>query len=285
LGFPSQLLKLGENEKLNFQSSQLTKEHRKMNLNNSFRRAKYASLIAIVLLGVACKRAQTNEPTGPTTGELIARYRQPYAEMRERLKQIAQQLPPKDSVKNNVVDAKNVTRLNLNPAPTYIRSIKAPINDNMGVFAAEQLLDPEVEPDFDLALIGFPQHCFFWLSEKYTAKSNLNSADSGLLGPGFEAGLARRYLLVYRAARYDKPQVIDSSSFIPGAIDLEVFLVDFQSNKILTSFRASAQTSKEAKYPANANIEVHVVDTLRQNVRAVIADSLAKTAGGSLEFR
>jgi hypothetical protein len=249
---------------------------------NHFAQAMCLLIAAIVLLAAGCNRQRTDQPTGPTRGEVLQRYRQPYAEMRERLKQIAQLLPPKNSVKDN---PSGTTQLNLNPLPSYKRSaMKGPVTDNTGVLAAEQLLDPEVTPEFDLMLLGFPQSCFYWLSQKYASAADLNSADDGSLAAGFEAGLARRYLLVYRTARYDRPTIVNSSSFTPGAIDVELFLVDFQSPKVLTSFNASAKTSSEARAPENSNVLIHVEDTLRQNLRQVIAASFAKKTGGTLEY-
>ncbi len=257
-----------------------------MKANHSFHRAKYLSLGVIIVLIGGCNRGPTNTPTGPTKREVVERFRQPYAAMSERLKQIAQQLPARGSVKNNVSESKKVTRVNLEPAPSYKWSAaKGQVNDNTGVMAAERLLDPEATPEFDLMLPGFPQDCFYWLGPKFAAAADLTMEDHGSLQNGFEAGLARRYLLVYRTARFDRPMVIDSTSYKPGAIALEVFLVDLQSNKIVTSFLASAQTAQEARYPANANIGVHVVDTLRQNVRAAIADGIAMTTGGAFEYR
>lgn len=58
-----------------------------------------------------------------------------------------------------------------------------------------------------------------------------------------------------------------------------------QSPKVLTSFRASGKTSSEARVPENSNVLIHVEDTLRQNLREMIADSFAKKTGGSLEYR
>lgn len=254
-----------------------------MKPNLSFARTLSLLLAVMVLLAAACNRQQTDQATGPTQREVLERYRQPYAEMRARLKQIAQLLPPKGSVKDN---PNETTSLNLNPAPTYKRAaMKGPVTDNTGVMAAEQLLDPEVTPEFDLALLGFPQSCFYWLSQKYASAADLNAPDDGSLAAGFEAGLARRYLLVYRTARYDRPTLVNETSFKPGAIDLELFLVDFQSPKILTSFRAAAKTGSEARVMEGGNALIQVEDTLRQNVRAVIADSFAKKSGGSLEYR
>jgi hypothetical protein len=256
--------------------------------DNLFFRSTCLSLVVVVaLLGAACSRTKTGttEPTGPTTREVIERYRQPYAQMRERLREIARQLPPKGSVKNSVGDAKGVTRLSLNPLPSYNRSgSDGTVTDNTGVLSEEQLLDTEATPEFDLLLIGFPQNCFYWLSQKYASAADLNRVDDGNLARGFEAGLARRYLLVYRTARYVRAEVSENN-YTPGSLDLELFLFDFQSNRLLTSFRASAKTSSETRVPGNSNVQVWVEDTIRQNVRAVIADSIANLTGGSFDYR
>ena len=258
-----------------------------MKANNLFLRAAYVSLAALALFGTSCNRFKSGPaaPTGPTTREVIERYRQPYAQMRERLKEIARQLPPKGSVRNSAGGAGKVARLSLNPPPSY-KPLKfdEPITDNTGVLSAEQLLDPEVTPEFDLNLDGFPQNCFYWLSQKYASAADLNRVDDGNLARGFEAGLARRYLLVYRTARFVRPSVSENS-YTPGSLDLEVFLVDFQSNQVLTSFRASANTSSETRVPGNSNVQVWVEDTIRQNVRSVIADSIANVTGGSFDYR
>lgn len=252
-----------------------------MKLNHSVH-ATCLLIAGLVLLGAGCNRERIDQPAGPTRREVIERYRPRYTEMRERLKQIAQLLPPKNSVKDSPSET---TQLNLNPLPSYKRSaMKGPVTDNTGVLAAEQLFNPETKPEFDLMLLGFPQSCFYWLSQDFASAADLNSADDGSLAAGFEAGLARRYLLVYRTARYDRPTIVNPSSFTPGAIDLELFLVDFQSPKVLTSFNASAKTSSEARVPENSNVLIHVEDTLRQNLRQVIAASFAKKTGGAIEY-
>jgi hypothetical protein len=255
--------------------------------DNLFFRSTYASLAVIALLGAGCNRAKTGTagPTGTTRGEVIERYRQPYEQMRERLKEIARQLPPKGSVRNSAGDARKVTRLSLSPLPTYNRLLSnGPVTDNTGALAAEQLLDPEATPEFDLGLLGYPQNCFYWLSREYAAAADLKSVDDGSMAAGFEAGLARRYLLVYRTTRYLRPEV-GQNSYTPGTLDLEVFLVDFQSNRVLTSFRASANTSSETSVPGDSNVQVWVEDTIRQNVRSVIADSIANVTGGTFIYR
>lgn len=259
-------------------------------------------ILGLCLPGAACYRADSRagntdatRPRGATISEVKNRYREPYMQLRMRLAEIARGLPPMGSVTNPVGAADSRGRMaNLNPLPTSL---------NTGFIAAEQLLDPGRLPPFDFFVLNLPHcpvQCFQWLSEAAPPVANPPEVEdrNGEMARGFEVGLARRYLVVHRATRYVRPQVSvpDASpgagrgnlQYTPGAVDLEIIIVDLQSNAVVDSFRVQGATPTEISFPARSNSSTdsrervmlsRLEDTLLNNVRASIFAGLTERTG------
>lgn len=261
----------------------------------------FVLLLALWLPGAACNRASNIEEMGArgaTISEIKNRYREPYMRLRMRFAEIARVLPPVGSVRNTVGDAPRgrAPLANLDPLPTA---------ENTGFAAAEQLLDPGRVPPFDffhLDTVGCPVQCFQWLArEQSTATANAESRTEdreGRMARAFEAGLAQRYLVVYRAARYARPQVsvpesagatgLSNFRYTPGSIELEVFTVDLQSNTVVDSFRVSGVTPPQVRFSAVGNssppemersLLAQVEQELRSSVRASVFAGLTERTG------
>jgi hypothetical protein len=263
----------------------------------------FAIALGLCLLsGTACNRAANTEATtarGATMGEIKNRFRERYMGLRMRLAEIARLLPPVGSVRNTVGAASGRGRLaNLNPSPA---------SENTALIAAEQLLDPGRVPPFEffaLDLPGCPVQCFQWLArETSSATSEYESRtedEGGRMARAFEAGLARRYLVVYRAARYARPQVTvpETSAgtnsgglrYTPGSVDLEVFIVDLESSAIVDSFRVSGATPREVRFSSQMNsntgemerrmlaqVEGQLRDDSRTNLFAALTERIGRT--------
>ncbi len=70
--------------------------------------------------------------------------------------------------------------------------------------------------------------------------------------PDFESDLKYdlnyKYLLVNRVVEYKKPQVVSTTSFVPGGVRLEAFLFDLSSGKILCAIPYQALSSDKISY-------------------------------------
>lgn len=258
-------------------------------------------ILGFCLPGAACYRAdsravntEATRPRGATVSEVKNRYREPYMQLRMRLAEIARALPPMGSVRNRIGAADSRGRLaNVNPLPT---------SENTGFIAAEQLLDPSRRLDFfELGTTGCPAQCFRWLADATAANStNADREDrNGEMAREFEAGLARRYLIVYRATRYVSPQVsvtddptgsgsLGSSRYTPGSVDLEILIVNLQSTAVVDSFRVSAATPNEVQFTTLNNLnararEMQMLGTvgrrLRENARENVFAGLTERTG------
>ena len=256
-----------------------------------------ASLLGICLLGAACGRTinpEATRPRGATVSEVKNRFHESYMQLRMRFAEIARGLPPVGSVRNRVSDAgSRQSRVNLDPLPT---------SENTGFAAAEQLLDPGRVPPFDffdLNLSGCPVQCFQWLANNSTSDSEDRN---GEMARGFETGLARRYLVIYRAARYVRPQLtvpesspgggLGSMRYTPGSIDLEVLTFDLQSNTVVDSFRVSGATPNEVRFSNRSDASVQdtqrsmlgtVEGQLRNDVRASVFAGLTERTGRTFD--
>ena len=256
-----------------------------------------ACLLGICLLGAACNRTTNPEatrPRGATVSEVKNRFREPYMQLRMRFAEIARGLPPVGSVRNQVGAATaRGQRANLNPLPTA---------ENTGFAAAEQLLDPGrgLPYDFfDLNLSGCPVQCFQWLTSTPASDDEDRNGD---MARGFEMGLARRYLVIYRAARYVRPQVtvaesspgggIGSMRYTPGSIDLEVLTFDLQSNAVVDSFRVSGTTPNQVRFSNRSDASAQdreramlgtVEGQLRNDMRASVFAGLTERTGRTFD--
>ncbi len=154
--------------------------------------------------------------------------------------------------------------------------------------AAEQLLDPARRPSssdysppdfFEIDTQDCPAECFRLLARDNPDMPDTVDQDRAVARK-LEAGLAHRYLAVYRTLTYSPPRVMSSedhrisgqpndgrSRFSPGHGELEVFVFDLQSNEMVASFR-TAHTSSSQTVANLATLESEMRAGAREGILA-----------------
>lgn len=257
------------------------------------------TILGVCLLGAACSfLSRETVPPGAGVRDAKNRYREQYAQLRPRLAEVSRRLPPVGSISSPSESAgTRGQRATPSPSPSPANLNPPPTSENTGLIAAEQLLDPGRQPSsssysppdfFEIDTQDCPAECFRLLARGNPDMPDVIDRD-GAVARRLEAGLAHRYLAVYRAVSYSPPRVMSSedqrilgqpgdgrSRFSPGHVDLEVFVFDLQSNEIVASFRtvhsSSAQTVTNL-----ATLE----SEMRASAREGIFAGLTRTTGGT----
>ena len=101
------------------------------------------------------------------------------------------------------------------------------------------------------------------------------------------AVLAYPYLVANRVEEHVPAQVLDSSTFLPGYVAVEGFVIAMQTNEILCSYRVEAVTSAETiEYNRNRRDDAAsaLQWALEVDTRKAIQDTLGEIAGGTIEY-
>lgn len=176
-----------------------------------------------------------------TAGDVQDRYRQRFTELRAKLKRVAANLPPVGSVKDDTLPT------NLDPKPVYNTDTKV---SNNALLMAAHCEDPDrgvKKPDeLDLGDFRFLAH----LRDTGDRGSSNREGSSENLAQEYEQSLALKYLVVVRPVKFTPIKVDvglsgDKASFTGGEVDLEVFLVDLETEKPLGAFRRSFGPGKD----------------------------------------
>jgi hypothetical protein len=170
-----------------------------------------------------------------TVDSVRAKYRPRFADLRAKLKRVEANLPPVGSVTGNTFPA------NVNPKPDVSY-------DNFTGNTAEITVRHD-GPNSD----GFSESSFRFAAalreNQEGAEPDGRRADSDL-AKEYERALAVKYLLVYRVVRFEPIKVDDGAlgggpSFTGGDLDLEVFLVDLETQKPLGAYRGAFRPKPE----------------------------------------
>ena len=252
----------------------------------------FATILGFFLLCAACGFLN-RVPLGAGVRDAKNRYRAQYEQLQQRLAEISRRLPPVRSVSRPSESASTRGRratpspppspANLNPPPSF---------ENTGFIAAQQLIDPGRMPPFDffdLQMEDCPVKCFQEILRPDYPDVRDVVDEEGALARRLESGLAKRYLVVYRAVTYSPPQIMSSetrritgqpddgrSRFQQGHVDLEVFMVDLQSDAIVASFRTNHSSSSQT-----VTSLVTLESELRASAREGILAGLTRTTGGT----
>lgn len=269
-------------------------------MNTSNKIKNLLTIFGLCLLCAACGfLSRETVPPGAGGRDAKNRHREQYEQLRRRYAEIAQRLPPAGSASDPSESAG--ARGGRRPTPSPSRTpanLNPPLtSENTGLIAAEQLLDPARRPAssdysppdfFEIDTQDCPTECF-----RLLARDNPDMPDTvdqdGAVARKLEAGLAHRYLAVYRTLIYTPPRVMSSedhrisgqpndgrSRFSPGHVDLEVFVFDLQSNEMVASFR-TAHTSSSQTVTNLATLE----SEMRAGAREGILAGLRRTTGGT----
>lgn len=246
-----------------------------------------ALLFSMTLLG--CKRSAPPPSKGPTENEVRDRYRERFAELGRHLAAIAGKLPPVGGVK------KVSAPVTLDPPPVFFEDEEFEVRNagyksaaNTGLLSFEELSNVEAKPDLWLGPqdhINYPRANFKELKKTYDGEDR-----NGILARDFETGLALRYLIVYRITKLVRPGLSfgEKMGFTPGAVDMEVFLIDLKTDEVAASFPVSAKTPNEAsirisRNPKDSDKESPIVRILEGEARSQMFKNLAATTKGKFE--
>lgn len=244
--------------------------------------------------------AGCNSPSPPratTFKDVQEKYRGEYAELGRRFAAIANKLPPAGSVK------KASAPVTLDPKPFYAdqkpKEQGADLSAiNTGILSAEELLNPSTVPEIELipaGVITYPRSGLALAREGDSSGGKVEDTD-GKFEQSIKTGLALRYLIVYRVAELIRPQKVagkgGADAYTPGALKLEVFLVDLKTDEIVASFPVEAKTAKEIKFTdyysgyekQSDNLVSAAVASMEAETLPKVAATLAKTTGGTFKL-
>jgi hypothetical protein len=181
---------------------------------------------------------------GPSVKDVIKKYEGDFQKKRSQLKTVADALPPAGSMNGKTPCAA------LNPPLMFNEKTKS-YNTEMVMY--EELLDPDVEPVFDVAPNSELLTSLKWTGPKNPLSSSVLDDNGRDMEKIMKTALDYRYLVVNRVASLKMPTAIDEKTFSPGSITIEGFIVDLNTNKTLCNFVLSAETSESVSYYYKAN--------------------------------
>jgi len=226
---------------------------------------------------------------GETARKVLQRYTPQLNEKRQEFQKISGLLPAPGSVKEN-------SQATLSPKP--VLNAKDTDSNNTEVVMADQLLDPDIKrkdnSNLDVFLSGNLLLGIQWVGPK-------SSLDAGDLdrrsNPNTEnmikQGLAERYIVVLRPARYVPPVATNETTYKAGVADIEGFVVDLSGPKVVGSFRYTAQSGDTVEYKAKKtdtaaarqmDLENFAYSSLYSDARKKLKPLLELSTGGSFTF-
>ena len=244
--------------------------------------------------------AGCNSPSPPhatTFKEVQEKYRGEYAELSRRYAAIANKLPPAGSVK------KASAPVTLDPKPFYVdQKPKEQGPDlsaiNTGILSAEELLNPSTVPEIRLipaGVITYPRSGLALVRERNSSGGDFPDTD-GEFEQSIKTALALRYLIVYRVAELIRPTKVPgkggADAYTPGALKLEVFLVDLKTDEVVASFPVESKTADEIEFTdyyskyekASDNLVSAAIASMEAEVLPKVGETLAKTTGGTFKL-
>lgn len=244
--------------------------------------------------------AGCNSPSAPhatSFKDVQEKYRGEYSKLSKRYVAIADKLPPAGSVN------KASAPVTLDPKPFYAdQKPKEQGLDlsalNTGILSAEELRNPFTVPEIRLipaGVITYPRSGLALVKESNSSGGNFADTD-GKFEQSIKTGLALRYLIVYRVAGLVRPTKATgkggADAYTPGALKLEVFLVDLKTDEVVASFPVESKTAEEIKFTEyysnyekeSDNLVRAAVASMEAEVLPKVATTLAKTTGGTFKL-
>jgi len=188
----------------------------------------------------------------------------------------------KDAVLSGLDPKKKVK---LDPLPVYVEdgaSYDPSVQKNTALLTEEALADPEAVPSFDL---GMEDRLRYALLD--TKPGNAFPGDPDRIRTDCDEGFSFRYLIVIRTDRVQLPveskDPAQYDKFTPGTANIDVFLTDMTTQKILARVEVTGKSSDRIQYKLNhyqAGAEALKSDLII-NTRKAIAEALTKATGGT----
>jgi hypothetical protein len=174
---------------------------------------------------------------GYSSEELRAKFGPRYEAKKQLLKRIAEQLPPPGTIE------KMSQARNLDPLPVY--DAKSETYNIEGAMIEQLLntdLDPQMAKNLDPLLPGVGlMRRLRLISPNYPYGSGVRVSGKAL--QDYEAALNLPYLVVVRSVAMVSPRPISKELYTPGYADLEVFLIDLRTEKVVASCQIRAESA------------------------------------------
>lgn len=228
-------------------------------------------LVLLIVLAGGCSK---------THKEIVKPYISDYQEIRQKLRDIADLLPPPATTTDSEPQE-------LDPP---FKLLHKEIGDNAEALMIGQLTDPETKNlPFDVMLSDNLLVSLNWTSDE-RKDDDYRGADAEFMKRTLEAGRSLRYFVVHRVLDIKLPEAIGPEEFTAGSVTLEGFVVDLKNEKIVANYVVTAKTpaqvefvykegdSREARLQAFAKSEVFT-DARRQ-----IAKKLEQVTGGTVSI-
>ncbi|HEX8150017.1 MAG TPA: toll/interleukin-1 receptor domain-containing protein [Pyrinomonadaceae bacterium] len=242
------------------------------------RRRRKPLLLGAAVAGLVLTTGIVYYASLPTNQEILDRYAPQIDDKIKQLREIAKSLPPKGAVRTTQCARP------IDPRPIYDR--------RQEVFNTEIMMEPDLRRESEKykdSDKGFK--LYLGNSLYYLISYRLGSWGSGVGGQkaesdaaqSYERGLSTRYLVVNRVVNYQAPYVTGERSFFRGKVEMEVFLIDLQSSKIICSFPLSAEADENLYAPAS-DYEKAAASNLYERTEKNLEQALADGTGGLFHF-
>jgi len=224
---------------------------------------------------------------GPTFQDIQTKYNPDFQKMREKLAQISEKLPPVGSTLGDGCAL---------PADRKPIFVKDEMKTNMEIMMSQSLKDPDSEinrtTDFDLILNSGLIHALQHtgpknpMSESVLKKRAYKNYDAEM-----KHYLDYDYVLVNRVSDYQRAQIVDGSSFLPGYVKLDAFLFDLKSAELLCSFAYEGKSADTVSYSYKTNesnqlerAEAFANSSIFESARAELKTQIKNVLQTDVEF-
>jgi len=242
-------------------------------------RMRLACAVSLAMLWSGCGG-------GETTRQVLQRYGPQFNERRQQFKNIAGSLPAPGGVQD-------ASPVNLSPRPVYDE--KHHSSNNTEIVMYDQLIDPDIRSEghnrLDLILSGNLLTAMQWTGPKNPMSSEgLDRRSNPDLEQELKQALGEQYLVVLRPVKFVAPVATDENTFTPGTADIEGYIVNLPDQKVVGSFRYTAQSSARVEYSSRkgdtsaarqSQLEEFAYSSLYEDARKKLKPLLEQTTGGT----
>ena len=173
---------------------------------------------------------------GKKISAVLKQYEGDFKKKREQLQTIARSLPS---------EATEKPCPSLQP-PLQFNEKTRSFNTEMLMF--EQVADPDAKPEFDLLLSGDLLNALRWTGPQNPLSSSVLGNRGDDIEKSLKSALDYRYLVVNRVADLKKPEAINETTYAPGRVTLNVFVVDLANSEVLCRFGLRAESAARTSY-------------------------------------
>ena len=225
------------------------------------------------LRAVSCLGLLFAAGCGPSPREVLDEYRGRCSKKRDQLKQFADKLPPKGSIRPAPL------KQPLNPPLT----LKKDASGNTESLMYEHMLDPKARPKFDIALNSNLTTALFWMTSEPSSQG-----DPDFMRRTLQSAVDAKYLIVHRVAQITLPKALGPSRFSTGGAVIENFLLDAETGEILGQFVVVARTAKQVRFSfketdsAEDRMQAFAKSSMWSDARKKIAAELRKLTSGTV---